>query len=332
MRSTRRARLVLTILLLAAFSLITLDYRSDSLDHVRSAASTIFGPIEDVVGDVTHPIGSWFSSIGHLGSYKHQNSQLQQRISALESQVHLTAIERSELAQDQKLLHIASVAQYRIIAARVTAYGGGLGTDQTVTIDRGSANGIKINQTVIDGDGLVGRTVTVGRSTATVLLADDPTFRVGARTSARQLQLGSVAGGGRGNLMSLTLLDTKDRPTVGEALVSIGDTDNADTPFVPEVPIGRIVTVNALNNGLAYTATVQPFVDFTSIDMVAVVTHAPKTIKHDSVLPAPPTPAPTVTVTTTVTATPGAPTSPPATPPTGGATDSTTPARTSTSP
>jgi rod shape-determining protein MreC len=331
MRNTRRRRLVLTLLLLAAFSLITLDYRSNALSGVRSTASSIFGPIEDGVSDVTHPIGSWFTSIGHLGSYKHQNSELQKQIASLQSQLHLTAAERAELAQDQKLLHVASVAQYTIVAARVTAYGGGLGTDQTVTIDRGSANGIKVNQTVINGDGLVGRTVTVGRTTSTVLLADDPTFGVGARTEAKQLELGLVAGGGRDKLMTLTLLNTTVQPTVGEQLVTEGDSNDRDVPFVPEVPIGKIVTVNPLNGGLAYTATVQPFVDYTSIDMVAVVIHAPKTIKHDALLPAAPTPAPTVTVTTTVTATPGAPSSPPSTPATTGTTSVTPTGRTSTS-
>jgi rod shape-determining protein MreC len=324
MRSTRRRRLVLTLLLLAAFSLITLDYRSSALSGVRSTASTIFGPIEDGVSDVTHPIGSFFSSIGHLGSYKHQNSQLEKQIATLQSQLHLTAAERSELTQDQKLLKVASIGQYTIVAARVTAYGGGLGTDQTATIDRGSSSGIKVNQSVINGDGLVGRTVTVGHSTSTILLADDPTFGVGARTEANQLELGLVAGGGLDKLMTLTLYDTKVQPTVGEQLVTAGDSGNRDTPFVPEVPIGKIVQVNPLNNGLAYTATVQPFVDYTSIDMVAVVVHAPKVIKHDSVLPAPPKPIPTITVTTTVTATPGAPPTspPPSTPSTSGTTSS----------
>ncbi|HEX3823883.1 MAG TPA: rod shape-determining protein MreC [Mycobacteriales bacterium] len=323
---------MLTVLLLAAFSLITLDYRSSALSGVRSAASTIFGPIEDVVSDVTHPIGSFFSSLGHLGSYKHQNEALQKQIAQLQSQLHLTALERAELAQDQKLLKIASIGQYRVVAARVTAYGGGLGTDQTAMIDRGSVNGIKVNETVINGDGLVGRTVTVGRTTSTILLADDPTFGVGARTAAKQLELGVVSGGGRAQPMSLSLLDTKDRPTVGESLVTAGDTANGDSPFVPEVPIGKITTVNPLNGALAYTATVQPFVDFTAIDIVGVVVHAPKVIKHDSVLPAPPKPIPTVTVTATVTATPGGPGSPPpSSPPASGGTDATSPARSSTS-
>jgi len=322
MRNTRRARLVLTILLLAAFSLITLDYRTGALGGIRSAASTIFGPIEDVVNDVTHPIGSWFSSIGHLGSYKNENAALKRKVAGLESQLHLTAAQRNELAQDQKLLHLAGIAQFSIIGARITAYGSSLNFDETATINRGSANGVKLDQTVIGPNGLVGRTIVVGHSTSTILLANDPTFVVGARTEGKQLEVGSVQGGGINHPLTLSLYNSTAPLTVGEQVVSFGSQN--DIPFVPEVPIGIVTHVNPLSGGLSETATIQPFVDFTALDVVAVVTHAPKNIRHDALLPASPTPAPTVTVT--VTETPGTPTSGGTTPTAGGtATSSSTP-------
>ncbi|HTW20875.1 MAG TPA: rod shape-determining protein MreC [Mycobacteriales bacterium] len=319
---------MLTILLLAAFTLITLDYRSGTLNGVRNVAEDVFGPIEDVVDDVTHPIGSWFSSVGHLGSYKHQNQQLKNEIAKLQSQLHLTALQQQELHQLQGIFKLASIAQYRVVASRVTAFGGGLGSDQTVTIDRGSANGIAVNETVIDGDGLVGRTITVGRNTSTVLLADDPTFAAGARLSAKQLEAGKVQGNGVNQPMTLTLYSTTVRPQVNEDVVTLGDQNN--TPFVPEVPIGQITKVSPPNGGLAQSATVKPFVDFNAIDVVAVVTHAPSSVKHDSLLPHPPKPTPTVTVTTTVTATPGQP--PPSSPPASGGSSPAVPPSKSSSP
>jgi rod shape-determining protein MreC len=300
MRNSRRSRLVLTILLLAAFSLITIDYRSSSLNGVRSAAATIFGPIENGVSDVTDPVGSWFSSIGHLGSYKSENDALRRRVAELEGQLHLTAAEREELTQDQQILKIAGIAQFTVVAARVTSYGGSFGFDETATIDRGSRDGIKPYETVINGNGLVGRTINVGRTTSTILLANDPTFNVGARLEGNQPELGLVSGNGRNQPLSLKLFSNSVPLTPGEGVVTEGDPQNHDKPFVPEVPIGTILSINRLGGGLAETATVKPFVDYTAVDMVAVVIHAPPTIKHDSLLPASPSPAPTVTVTKTV--------------------------------
>lgn len=297
---------MLTILLLAAFTLITLDYRSGSLGGVRRAASTVFGPIEDGIDAVVHPIGSWFSSLGHLGSYKHENEQLHRKVAELQTQLRMSATERTEYLQEQQLLHLAGLGQYKSVAARVTAYGAAFGFESTVAINRGTENGITKNETVISGAGLVGRVVEVGPTTATVQLANDSAFTAGGRLSTGTLAVGEVSGNGRGKLMGLTLLDNTVRLAVGQSLVTFASGPGG--PFVPEVPIGRITHVAPVNGQLAQTATVTPFVSFGSLDVVAVVVAAPKTIKHDSLLPASPTPAPTVTVT--VTASPGATTRP----------------------
>ncbi|HEX3707672.1 MAG TPA: rod shape-determining protein MreC [Mycobacteriales bacterium] len=321
MRNARRARLVLTMLLLTAFTLITLDYRSGALGGVRKVASAVFGPIEDGINAVVQPIGSWFSGLGHLGTYKHENETLHRQVAKLQTQLRLNATEHQEYLQEQKLLHLAGLAQYTSVAARVTAYGGAFGFESTVAIDRGSDNGIQRNETVISGAGLVGRVVSVGPHTATVQLANDSEFTVGARLSTGTLAVASVTGEGRGEPMSLTLLENTVRLAVGQQLVTFSSGPGG--PFVPEVPVGTITRVTPASGQVAQSASVRPFVNFSSLDVVAVVVHSPKTIPHDALLPKSPTPAPTVTVT--VTATPGAPTTPPGTP-----TGTGTPADTST--
>jgi rod shape-determining protein MreC len=308
MKDTRRARLVLTILLLLAFTLITLDYRSGALGGGRSIASDVFGPLENTVDDVVHPIGSWFSSLGHLGNYKSENQKLGRELAAAERQLRLSATQRSQLAQAKKLLHLAGKAQYRIVPAQVVAYGGADGFDYTVTINRGSANGILPQETVINGDGLVGRTTVVGQHSTTIQLADDPTSQAGVKLSAPKEEAGFVTGAGRGQPFRLTVIDPTATVHVGQQIVTLGSTRNAktglDQPFVPEIPIGHVSFVTPPHGGLSVTGRVIPYVDYTSLDMVAVVVKAPpRAIKPFSLLPAAPTPAPTVTVT--VTSSPG---------------------------
>ena len=312
MRNARRARLVLTMLLLTAFTLITLDYRSGALGGVRKVAASVFGPIEDAIDAVVHPIGSWFSGLGHLGSYKHENQQLRQRVQRLQTQIRMSATERQEYLEEQKLLHLAGLGQFESVAARVTAYSSAFGFESTVEINRGSANGIRKNLTVISGAGLVGRVVNVARNSSTVQLANDSQFTVGARLSTGRLAVASVSGNGRGESMSLTLLENTVRLAVGQQLVTFSSGPGG--PFVPEVPIGTINHVTPANGQIAQTATVHPFVDFGSLNVVAVVVHAPKSVEHDLLLPHSPTPTPAPTVTVTVTATPGAPVSPGSTP------------------
>jgi rod shape-determining protein MreC len=61
------------------------------------------------------------------------------------------------------------------------------------------------------------------------------------------------------------------------------------------------VSVRGTPGSQTRTASVRPYVDFTSLDLVGVVVEPPRTDPRDSVLPPRPssTPQPTVTVTVT---------------------------------
>ena len=289
MRDSRRARVVLAVLLLTAFTLITLDYRSGGGGPLRRIANAVFGPIENAVGDVARPIGSFFSGLGHLSSYKSDNAKLRKDVAELRAQLRLTDAERARLADEEKLLHLDQIAQFRIVAAHVSAVGSSLDFESTATIDVGSRDGITPDMTVIDGDGLVGKTLSVGPTTTTVLLANDVQFSAGARLESSEL-IGHVDGGGRGP-MKFTLLDSQGEIKVGARLVTFGDI--GQKPFVPEVPIGRVTRVVPTPGALTRTAEVAPYVSFDALDVVGVVVSAPRTIKRDSLLPPSPTPTPT---------------------------------------
>src|SRR3954454_13888062 len=288
MRDSRRARLVLALLLLTAFTLITLDYRAGSGGPLRAVGNAVFGPVERAVSNVARPVGSFFSSLGHLSSYKSTNAELRKQNQRLRQQLRLTDSDRSHLSSAEKLLALAGRAQFRIVPAQVVAVEGALGFEWTATIDVGTRDGIRPNMTVVNGDGLVGKTVHVGPSTSTVLLGRDPQFTAGARLE-RSNEIGHVDGGGR-QPMTFTLLGSSNTMKAGDRLVSFASIGNR--PFVAEVPIGRITKILPTPGQLFRTAIVAPFVDFTAIDIVGVVVGEPRTVRRDSLLPPSPTPSP----------------------------------------
>jgi rod shape-determining protein MreC len=296
-RDSRRARLILALLLLTAFTLITLDYRSGGGGPLRTIGNAVFGPIERAANAVVHPIGDFFSSLGHLNSYKSDNKKLKEENQRLLQQLRLTDADRAQLAAAEKLLNLAGRAPFRIVGARVVAYGSSLGFESTAEIDVGSQDGIQRNQTVIDGDGLVGKTISVGPTTSTILLGNDPDFTAGARLEGSSREIGHVDGAGRSNPMTFTLLGTRTTMVPGDRLVTFASI--GDRPFVPEVPIGRITTVKPTAGQLFSIGEVSPYVDYGSVDIVGVVVAVPRTIKRDSLLPPSPTPTPTPTPTGT---------------------------------
>jgi rod shape-determining protein MreC len=290
-RDRRRTRLLLTLLLLTAFTLITLDYRSGGspFSFLRSGASAIFGPLERAATAIARPVGNAVSSLGHLGRDQARIKKLQDENARLNEQLRLGQLDKNRLDEFNRMYRLSQQGQMKTVAARVVALGGGLGFEWTAAIDVGSRDGITKRMTVINGDGLVGRVESVGPTTSTVLLAIDNEFKVFTRL-APGLETGYVTGAGA-NQMTLSLLSQTAAVRAGQTLVTVGPA--LGSVFVPEVPVGTVVRVNRTPGALTRSAVVRPFVDFTGLDIVGVVIKAPPRLPRGALLPPSPTPSPT---------------------------------------
>jgi rod shape-determining protein MreC len=291
---------VLVLLLLTAFTLITLDYRAQGggvFGAARRTASSIFGPVERLAADVVRPVRHGVQAVGSIGSNHKKLVELQRQISVLQQQVRNQPFDAQRVKELDQLLHVSAVGQYKLLPAQVIAVSATDGFEWTATIDAGTKDGLKPNMTVLNGDGLVGRMKTVGSSTSTVLLAIDPQFNVGVRLPSGQM--GVVSGHGRAP-MTLLLLDPVARVKVGDGLVTQGSQNQ--TPFVWGVPVGSVTSATVPLSGDVQSGSVKPFVDFSSLDLVGVVVEPPRTDPRGALLQ-PPVPTVTATATTTATAT-----------------------------
>jgi len=290
-RDTKESRLLLVLLVVLAFALITVDIRggeNSPLDRPRQAAQSVFGPVENAVAGVVNPVGNAIDAVRDSGGRSSTINRLERENEALKQQLGSSDVTRNRAAELDKMLKTAGAGQYTIKGAQVIAIGAAQGFSWTVTIDAGSKDGLARDMTVLNGDGLVGRITTVGPSTATVLLANDPDFTVGTRME-KTMELGFATGQGN-RPMRVQLLNGKADVHSGDRLVTFGS--EAGKPFVPGVPVGKIVSVDPSGGNLTKTVQVQPFVNFTSLDVVGVVVVGPRTDPRDSVLPPKPTASP----------------------------------------
>ncbi|MBM9508337.1 rod shape-determining protein MreC [Actinacidiphila acididurans] len=307
MRDTRESRLLLVLLVVIAFALITVDIRggeNSPLDGPRQAAQSVFGPVENGVSHAVDPVGNAFSAIRDSDGKAATVRRLERENLALKQQLGSKDTTRARAAELDQLLRTAGAGQYTIKGAQVIGIGAAQGFSWTVTIDAGSNDGITRDMTVINGQGLVGRVTTVGPSTATVLLANDPDFTVGTRLEGSQ-ELGFATGQGE-NPMRVQLLNGKASVHKGDRMVTFGS--EAGKPFVAGVPVGTVVGVEPSAGNLTKTVLVQPFVGFTRLDIVGVVVVGPRSNPRDGVLPPRPTTAPPARPTAK--ATPKTPTTP----------------------
>jgi rod shape-determining protein MreC len=291
---TRRTRLVLAVLLAAALALITIDARNSAAGPVRGLRAVggfVFGTAESAASGVTQPVAAFLDNIGSAAQARSTISGLQREVVRLRAELSLARLSKAQEAQLRQLLQLAGRGQYRIVAANVIAAGPPF--ENTVTIDAGSADGLKPDETVLNGAGLVGRVTSVSSHTATVLLDTDAASTVGVRIAGTG-EIGAVTGLGHSQAgpaeLRLQVFDANAVLAPGQQLVTFGSVGGR--PYVPGVPVGVITRVVASVSSLTKIAYVRPFAADSALGVVGVVIVPPRRNPRDSVLPRPPRPTP----------------------------------------
>jgi rod shape-determining protein MreC len=261
-------------LVLACLTLMTLDHHPGAhspLEPARRAMGSVFGPVESATSAAVRPvtaIGGWFRT---RRSMQNDIATLEAQNSRLRAQAATSQYARHRLREFQGLTSAAGTLSQALVPAHVVAYGPAQSFSRTVTIDAGSAAGVRPDETVLNADGLVGRILRVTRTTATVLLIVDTESMVGGRVGS-SMKVGFLRGqGGLGDqgTLDLELVDQSQAPARGDPIVTWGSHDGA--PYVSGVPVGRVTAVYASLRQSTQRAVISPFVDFGALDLVGVV-------------------------------------------------------------
>jgi len=144
----------------------------------------------------------------------------------------------------------------------------------TIVVNRGSKDGVKINNPVITNLGLVGKVVSVTNNTSEVILILDSEGQVSGavRQSQGSPSFGVVVGdykrgpvGSKGALKMTVPKDDKVNP--GDLVLTSG----MGGIYPKDIPIGIVQEVNLESGGLLKTANITPLVQFDRLEEVFVV-------------------------------------------------------------
>ena len=200
----------------------------------------------------------------------------------------LVRARRQDAATVQQAREVTSVLaspaakSARLLAARVVAFSPASSSgDRRVTIDVGSRDGVTKDLTVIAGAGLVGRVIGMAAWTSDVLVVGDRDLTIGVRVG-KEGRIGSVSAKSpvgatpRGpGQVSLTMLE-QGTVVVGDTVTTLGSVGGR--PFIPDISVGTVVSVDPDRGQLTSTAVVEPFVDTTTLDVVAVALFTARTV------------------------------------------------------
>ena len=225
--------------------------------EVQRGASTLIGGVRTSWGDYLA-----------LQSVRSDNEQLRREV----AQLQVALQQQRALAQQShtlvELLKLREGIQIETVAAGVIA--GSASPDfRTITIDKGSSDGLRPDMAVIAPAGVVGRVITPSARAAKVQLLIDRNAAAGAIVERSRAQ-GVVEGTG-GSLRLNYVSGTAD--------VQSGDvvsTSGIDGIYPKGFVIGQIESVER-GSGEFGAIVIRPAVDFSSLEAVLVVTTPPVT-------------------------------------------------------
>ena len=189
----RGGRLIGLLVLLVIVILVNLPLPASK--RLKENARDTLAPFQNALtyfGDRTKRAGTF---IVNSGKAAEEREKLMTEVVTLREQARrLSFLERDNDAL-RKLLGFKDSYKYSLVACEVVARGDATGWWQTLTLNKGTSDGVAPDMAVISIDGLVGRTMEVSRQSTTVLLVTDPTCRISCKFT-RTGALGISSGGG----------------------------------------------------------------------------------------------------------------------------------------
>ena len=193
------------------------------------------------------------------------NSQLEAEVARLQSQIIELQQENSELEVLSALLDFARThAENEYITAAV------IGRDISpflhyIIINRGSDDGLRRGMPVVSSQGLVGRVAAVTAGGARVQLISDPDTAINVRiqpSGAEALLQGSITGD-----LTVEAIPQDANIQNGDLVLTSGLGGN----YPPDILIGQISGVRQRPVELFQSATVEPVVDFSLLEILLVI-------------------------------------------------------------
>jgi rod shape-determining protein MreC len=279
----RRRRAALAALVCVSLILLTAYFGespSSPLHTIQRGIVQVLSPIQEGASTVLSPfrdVANWFSDTFHARSEVVQLRKKVQRLTDQLAQAQNAEILNRQLSKEVQLDAALNIDTYRPVTADV------IGRDptlwyETIELDKGSNDGVQVNDPVVGDGALVGKVSTVASSVSIVQLITDHVVNVAAQVQDQNGDTGLLVPA-VGNPNELLLQDLphiipgQPGPQIGQLVVTAGyKTGPLNSLYPRGIPIGEVS--NASENSLINNNEVQvsPAADLRHLSVVQVLT------------------------------------------------------------
>ena len=263
--------LVLIALLLSILIGVGSALLGGNTDPLSNVVNTVASPIRGGVSAVMDWAEGVYTYVFHYQELHDQLSDLQVKVSQLEEQVRQGEEASRENEQLRQLLQLqAKRRDFTFESARVTTRSTS-NWESTLTIGKGSAAGIAVDDCVVDEYwNLVGVVAEVGENWATVRTLVDSDTEMGgqlARTGGAAILEGDFALMGEGRL-KLTYLPENSELIAGDLVTTSG----RGGVYPAGLVAGHVEEVRTDASGMTRYAVIAPETDLDGLQQVFVIT------------------------------------------------------------
>ena len=255
---------VVVILVIKATSL-----SRGQLTPLEAAVKDGLAPVQQIAVNISKGFKNTFNFAASFGSLQEENESLQQQVRELKSELNRVEEYKLENLELKQMLDYRefNIDDYDLMIASV------IGRDPgnwfgTVTVNRGTLDGVQKDMAVVVPEGVVGKVVAVSKHTAEVLLITDPRSGIGAMLQSNRMP-GIVEGIANSSGVVRMVYLPKDAPVKQKQVVV---TSGMGGIFPKALRIGEVIKAENDSSGLFKIAEVQPFVDFRTLEEVFIVT------------------------------------------------------------
>ena len=269
-KTVRRRRAVLLLLVGCSLILLTASF-GGGLRSIERGALEVFGPIQEGASGALKPvrdaagwIGDALDAKGDLEDAESERDDLRKELIAERGAVRENDELRRLLGMDRRL----DLAEQGAVTARVYSRSPTVWYS-TITVNKGSKDGVREAQPVINGEGLVGRVRRVSRSNAQILLITDGDSGVAARVNEGKASGIVQPAVGDPDDLRLENLGRNEKVRKNQTVVTLGTvSERLPARFPPGIPIGRINRVDE-DEG---TIHVRPYANLRELEYVQILT------------------------------------------------------------
>jgi rod shape-determining protein MreC len=274
-KQVRRRRAVLALLIVGSFALLTFTYGQGS-NGIQRGVSAIFSPVQAVADRALKPARDLVNWFDETFDAKGRNARLHSELEKARRQAVHAQAALAENAELRKLVGLdrsgAIPSGYDPVTGRVISRSPTVWYS-AVTIDLGSGDGVRVDDPVVNGDGLVGKVASVTGGSAQVTLIADGSSAVSAKVVPAGIQGMLKPEVGNPGEMVLDFLDSEKHLGQGENVVTAGwRAQGYESHYPPNIPIGEITKASIVEQEAQQKVHVRPFADLRDLDMIQVLT------------------------------------------------------------